>query len=656
MDDRAAHRSWISRRLVAFVAAVALVAVPGAAAAQSDAAPVSGDGDERLLVTYAAPVAGDVEAAAFSTASVVADADIDVSAVQVLSFDSPRDRADAARALAARPDVLSVEPDQWVRPDTEVHEVVALPAADGFTTASTSGPSSWGVVNDGRSINGTPGRAGVDVGGATAIKHATGRGVVVAVIDSGVDITHPALTGRIWTNPKETADGRDSDGNGYVDDVNGWNFARNTNRLFDDATLDSHGTHVAGIIVGTAQSQVGFRPVAPDAKVMPLKFIDGEAGRLSDAIAAIRYAYDNGADLINASWGGEQPSSALRQVLAETPIPVVISAGNLGAALEDKPSYPASFGLDTTIAVAAHTNDAKLADFSSYSRDLVDVAAPGAHILGPWPNSRMAIASGSSQAAPHVSGVVALALQRHPDLSPVEVATAVRATVRPLSGVARTTSGGIVRAPALLDHLGTRVPACAPGTTTAFTDISATSPHRDSIACLVSLGITKGMTADTFGSADGLTRAQIASLVGRAFTEVGAMPPVPATGRFADVPATSVHRDNIEALGAVGVVRGDTATSYAPHRTATRAELAAIVARAAEYLAQGEVRVRGTGFADTVGVPDELEIDKSAGLRIVMGRLDGRFEPDAPVRRDQAASMVNRLLERWVQQGLLNAA
>ena len=669
--------------LVALVALLASLAVPAAAEPTPGTDGSDGGSDtDRLLVTYTSPVDGAAEAATFSTAEVVADDHVTTSSVQVLEFEQPSERDRAARDLAGRADVLSVEPDQIIRPHQPEVSVLdegvvgSGASGDGAVASTASGDgafvstdggdgddgtwetvteNSWGVANDGSSINGRAARAGIDVGATQAWPKATGDGVVVAVIDTGVDISHPLLVDRIWENPKEVADGRDTDGNGFVDDVNGWNFARDTNRVFDSAEADAHGTHVAGVIAGARDTRHGFAGVAPDALIMPVKFIDGDGGRLSDAIAGIRYAIDNGADVINASWGAPQESSALERVLRESPIPVVASAGNFGAPLEEQPAYPGGYDLETVISVAALEPDGSMANYSSTSRDLVDVTAPGSVILGPWPDRQMARASGTSQAAPHIAGLVALALERHPNLTPAEVSEAVRATVRPLHAAEDTRAGGLGRAPGVLDHLGTAMPACNGGGDVAFTDVSKDSPHHGSVACLVSLGITQGTSSTSFGSADGLTRAQIATLVARAFEQADALPDAPAVGRFDDVRATNVHRDSIESLASIGVVRGTSTSRFSPSETTTRAELAAIVARAAEYLSDGEVRAVGPVFPDTVSLAEEVEIQKASGLRIILGLDDGNFGPETPVRRDQAASMVSRLLDRWVQQGLLRA-
>jgi hypothetical protein len=373
-------------------------------------------------------------------------------------------------------------------------------------------------------------------------------------------------------------------------------------------------------------------------------------------VRAIRYAADNGADVINASWTTGVPSTALRTAIIEAGVPVVVAAGNVGSSLDVEPSYPTSWGLPNVLAVAAVDHTGHMPRFSSYSRTHVDLAAPGATIVSAVPGGGYARMSGTSQSAAFVSGALALALERHPRATPAQLGEATRRSIRPLRSMAETRSGGILRVPGLLDHLGTRVPVCATVTATAFDDVEPGAVHSDAIACLSEMGVTNGRTADRFGIGDGLARGQVATMVARTLEQAAAMPPVPDTARFTDVPVDSIHRDAIEALAAAGLVTGRTATTYRPGDTMTRAELAAITARVVERLAGGPVRSRVPSFADTVGHPDEPLLRKAATLRIVEGRDDASFDPDRRVRRDQAATMLNRMLDRLGQQGLLPAA
>lgn len=246
--------------------------------------------------------------------------------------------------------------------------------------------------------------------------------MVVAVVDSGVDWRHPLLNGRMWVNPGESQDGRDRDGNGYVDDIVGWNFLDDSPYVFVDPQEDEHGTHVAGIIAGERHRESGFVGVAPGARIMSLKVVGEHQGRLTSTdsmvIAALRYAQDNGADVINMSMGTPQGSVAVRTAVAELGIPLVAAAGNFGEERGSPVGYPAAFELPNLVAVAALDHRGMMAYFSSRDRRTVDVAAPGVFIPSTVPAELgyLAIHDGTSMAAPHVAGVLALALERHPDL------------------------------------------------------------------------------------------------------------------------------------------------------------------------------------------------------------------------------------------------
>ncbi|MDR5660091.1 S8 family serine peptidase, partial [Serpentinicella sp. ANB-PHB4] len=151
--------------------------------------------------------------------------------------------------------------------------------------------------------------------------------VIVAVIDSGVDINHPDLRDRIWTNPNEIENGVDTSGNGYVDDIHGWDFYNNNNSVFNAEDGDEHGTHVAGTIAAT-KNDIGIVGVAPNVKIMPLKFLGPNGGSLSDAIAAIEYASDMGATIANNSWGGGGYSQALKDAIENSGMLFIAAAGN----------------------------------------------------------------------------------------------------------------------------------------------------------------------------------------------------------------------------------------------------------------------------------------------------------------------------------------
>jgi subtilisin family serine protease len=247
----------------------------------------------------------------------------------------------------------------------------------------------WGLVNDG-----SAGIADADMDADQAWDLETGsRGIVVAVVDSGVDAKHPDLAANIWTNPGETPEnGVDDDNNGYVDDLHGWDFADDDNH--PEAPVDSHGhgTHVAGIIGAVGNNGVGVVGVCWQVSIMPLRFITAaDYGTTEDAIDAIRYAAENGADVINLSWGGSGYSQALKDEIDAAGLAgalVVCAAGNDGNNLDDVKTYPASFDSANVLSVGASDADDEPAWFTNYSDSLVDVAAPGSDILSTVPDRR----------------------------------------------------------------------------------------------------------------------------------------------------------------------------------------------------------------------------------------------------------------------------
>ncbi|HBB75238.1 MAG TPA: hypothetical protein DC048_12420, partial [Planctomycetaceae bacterium] len=248
------------------------------------------------------------------------------------------------------------------------------------------------------------------------------RDVVVAVIDTGVDVRHPDLAANIWRNPGEIpGDGVDNDANGFVDDVHGWNFVRDTPNPRDD---NGHGTHVAGTIGAVGDNGIGGTGVAWQVSIMPLKFLDRRgSGATSDAVAAINYATrmrrDFGIDVVatNNSWGGSGPSASLRVAIAAggaAGILFVAAAGNDGEDNDRMPTYPASDRDDSVIAVAATDRIDRPATFSNTGATSVDLAAPGVRIRSTAPDGRSATFSGTSMAVPHVTGTIALVAAANP--------------------------------------------------------------------------------------------------------------------------------------------------------------------------------------------------------------------------------------------------
>ncbi|MFM2381195.1 MAG: hypothetical protein RLZZ143_3778, partial [Cyanobacteriota bacterium] len=261
----------------------------------------------------------------------------------------------------------------------------------------------WGLHNTGQS-------------GGTADADIDAPNLVIGVIDTGVDYNHQDLVGNIWTNPGEIAnDGIDNDGNGYIDDIRGWDFAYNDNNPSD---VDGHGTHVSGTIAGKGNNGVGVTGVAWNAKIMPLKFLDDTgSGSTSNAILAINYATAKGVKITNNSWGGGGYSQALYDAInaaGQAGALFIAAAGNSAQNTDTSPSYPASYNLANIISVASTTRTDSLSSFSNYGLTSVDLGAPGSEIYSTTPNNTYATYSGTSMASPHVTGAAALLWSQNP--------------------------------------------------------------------------------------------------------------------------------------------------------------------------------------------------------------------------------------------------
>ncbi len=240
--------------------------------------------------------------------------------------------------------------------------------------------------------------------------------VVVAIIDSGLDITHPDLQGNLWVNQAEATGlpGVDDDHNGYVDDVHGWDFVADKPITTGDT---DHGTHVAGIIAAAINGQ-GTAGVAPRVKVMALKFISSSGnGYTSDAVAAMEYAVANGASVINNSWGGSSYSSYLEGAVADavsSNVVFVAASGNNGKNTDSSGFYPANYS--GVVSVGSTDESDQLSSFSNYGVNTVEVAAPGSNIYSTLRYGGYGTISGTSMAAPQVSGALALGFSLRGDL------------------------------------------------------------------------------------------------------------------------------------------------------------------------------------------------------------------------------------------------
>jgi len=274
----------------------------------------------------------------------------------------------------------------------------------------------------------------------------TGAPVTVAVIDTGIDTTHPDLAGRLWTNPGEIPGNNvDDDGDGLKDDVHGWNFADENAQLYSVADGDTHGTHVAGTVAAQRDNALGVAGVADNARIMALKFLKPGGGYTSDAMRAIDYAVERGAKVINASWGGpdySQPLCDTIQRAGDAGVLFVAAAGNDGADNDVTGSWPANCPASSLISVAATTPSDGLAGFSNRGAASVDIGAPGDTIRSTMPGNGYGYKSGTSMAAPHVSGVAAVLLGEEPGLAPWQVRAAITLGGDAVAALSGTTSSG----------------------------------------------------------------------------------------------------------------------------------------------------------------------------------------------------------------------
>lgn len=273
------------------------------------------------------------------------------------------------------------------------------------------------------------------------------RTVVIAIIDTGVDYRHPDLKDQMWVNPNEIPNnGIDDDGNGYIDDIHGWDFYNDDDSvchyletangyIANPDDNDNHGTHIAGIIAATANNSIGISGVASNVniKIMSLKIHGGysSSGSVSNAIKAIQYAEAMGADICNLSWGTTNYSQALELTIRESSMLFITAAGNNGINNNSTPMFPASLRLQNLISVAYINCDGYLDADSNYGVSTVDIAAPGEDIYSTLVGT-YGYSSGSSMAAPHITALAAMIYAYQENVYPAQVKELIINTMLPL--------------------------------------------------------------------------------------------------------------------------------------------------------------------------------------------------------------------------------
>ncbi len=267
----------------------------------------------------------------------------------------------------------------------------------------------WALMNNGQSIKGVLGQIGCDINATEAWKITKGNEkVIVGILDTGIDISNSKISKNIFINKNEIPNNRkDDDGNGCVDDVNGWDFYNNDNSVYDDSLSDYHGTLVASIIAASHDNGEVWG-IAPGVTILPLKFMRGSSGSIDDAIKAIKYAYSMGARIINCSWDDTAYNNELYNVMKRyKDILFICSSGKTQNNLKELPVFPACFDLENVVCTGAVDNNGQKYELSGYGIDK-EVFAPGKDILSILPEGDATYVSGTSYSTAYVTGIAAL--------------------------------------------------------------------------------------------------------------------------------------------------------------------------------------------------------------------------------------------------------
>src|SRR6266478_421235 len=359
-----------------------------------------------------------------------------VDGLDIIADEDGQSAADVVAQYQALPEVEYAETNSEIVLDHEDRGRKHVHADDELFSRQ------WGLANAGANISAMR---------AWSVTRGSDQ-VVVAVIDSGVDYTHPDLTKNIWTRP-EIIKAYEDDDLGAVDDQHGFNLVDDDGDPMDE---NGHGTHCAGIIGAEGGNEIGIAGVNWNVKIMPLRFMDGDgAGTTKDAIEAINYVIDRkragvNVRIISASWGSNTRSRALEDVIRKAydeGILFVAAAGNASSDNDATPHYPSSYNLGNILSVAATNRNDQLASFSNYGANSVHVAAPGEEILSTWLEHGFTEKKGTSMATPFVAGVAALILSQNPKMSVDDLRARLLKSVDPiLSLKGKISSGGRINA------------------------------------------------------------------------------------------------------------------------------------------------------------------------------------------------------------------
>jgi thermitase len=361
------------------------------------------------------------------------------------------DTAAALKMLQASGDVVYAQPDATIHADAAIIPNDPMYSQQ-WGLAMVDAPQAW-TVSTGNSST------------------------IVAVIDTGIDLHNPEFAGRLWVNASASRPRKV---------VYGWNFVSNNGNTQDD---DGHGTHVSGILGAKGNNNIGIAGIDWNTEIMPLKSLDAQGnGTTDEAVAAIYFAVNNGAKVINASWGGDIWTSALFDALNyanSKGVVFVTAAGNESSNNDVTTTYPASFRTPNELVVAAVDSTGNLASYSNYGATTVDLAAPGTGIISTVPGG-YAYYTGTSMATPFVTGTVALLAAQFPGMSAAQLVSRVLASVKPMASLqGLTVTGGVVDPYyALTGHVAATANPLSPGTSsfsTVESNVLTSDPYYTSV-------------------------------------------------------------------------------------------------------------------------------------------------------------------------------
>lgn len=472
----------------------------------------------------------------------------------------------------------------------------------------------------------------------------TGSGVEVAVIDDGVDAGREVLAGRV-------AAGHDT--------------------MFDrplpagtSSDRGGHGTAVAGVLGADGQAGADVAGLDWGAEIVPYRIFDAAGcGTDVEIAAALEHAAARGVGVANLSIGTTQDSAVLADAVGkaiDAGVTIVAAVGN-SKEFGNRPVYPAFY--DEVIGVGATTRDGERAAYSNTGNG-VHVVAPGGDgsetpegdllVLGE--RDGVVPTSGTSFATPLVAGAVALHQAEAPDVAPDDLLGVVASTATDLGepGPDDAFGHGQLDVAALLRRAHrTLESACPDGEvpSSGFTDVAG-NVHRDRIDCVVWYGVARGVTETSYEPASGVTREQMATFLARLLTEAGIRLPEPTNQGFVDLTG-GPHDDAIRQLAEVGVVNGTSSTRYSPSQRVRRDQMASFLVRAYEEAAGALPSPGARAFDDIDGNVHAQAIDKAAEAGFAEGVAPRSYAPHRTVRRDQMASFLGRVLDRFAVDGRL---